>query len=235
MFSLEISPTPQKPIEVYNQLYRQGWLPSRIALFTWLLRRFSLRPGTVLLDVACGRAELAQLVRQAGVSYYGLDFAAEALRNETNPGLLVGDGLCLPFADDFFDYIVNIGSLEHFQEMVTGVSEMVRVLKPGGRACILVPNAYGLTWNVLQVWRTGDLADDGAQPIQRFGTRAAWEELFTDHGLKLTRVLGYERAWPGNLADWRLYVEQPKEMILAVIGLFLPLNLKRNFVFIGTK
>ena len=46
----------------------------------------------------------------------------------------------LPFRDDSFDAIYSMGTIEHFAETERAVAEMARVLKPGGRAIVGVPN-----------------------------------------------------------------------------------------------
>lgn len=51
-----------------------------------------------------------------------------------------GDVRDLPFADNQFDAIYSMGTIEHFAETERAVAEMARVLKPGGRAIIGVPN-----------------------------------------------------------------------------------------------
>jgi ubiquinone/menaquinone biosynthesis C-methylase UbiE len=52
----------------------------------------------------------------------------------------------LPFRDASFDAIYSIGTIEHFDETERAVEEMARVLKPGGRAIIGVPNRYDPGW-----------------------------------------------------------------------------------------
>jgi SAM-dependent methyltransferase len=54
----------------------------------------------------------------------------------------VGDVRELPFADASFDAIYSMGTIEHFDETERAVEEMARVLKPGGRAIVGVPNRY---------------------------------------------------------------------------------------------
>jgi SAM-dependent methyltransferase len=54
----------------------------------------------------------------------------------------VGDVRALPFSDDSFDAIYSMGTIEHFDETERAVEEMARVLKPGGRAIIGVPNRH---------------------------------------------------------------------------------------------
>ena len=55
---------------------------------------------------------------------------------------VVGDVRDLPFADESFDGIYSMGTIEHFDETERAVAEMARVLKQGGRAIIGVPNRY---------------------------------------------------------------------------------------------
>ncbi len=54
----------------------------------------------------------------------------------------VGDVRDLPFADASFDAIYSMGTIEHFDETERAVAEIVRVLRPGGRAIIGVPNRH---------------------------------------------------------------------------------------------
>jgi SAM-dependent methyltransferase len=54
----------------------------------------------------------------------------------------VGDVRDLPFRDSSFDAIYSMGTIEHFDETEKAVREMTRVLKPGGRAIIGVPNRH---------------------------------------------------------------------------------------------
>jgi SAM-dependent methyltransferase len=54
----------------------------------------------------------------------------------------VGDVRDLPFSDASFDAIYSMGTIEHFDETERAVEEMARVLKPGGRAIVGVPNRH---------------------------------------------------------------------------------------------
>jgi SAM-dependent methyltransferase len=227
--------SPEQIRAAYDALHRRPWLPPRASLFAWLVRRLEAQPGQSLLDVACGNAGLAQAARQAGLVYYGVDLSPIAVKVACLPGVLTGDGTRLPFADGRFDYVTSIGSLEHYLDMALGVRELARVLKPEGQACVLLPNAFGLTWNVLRVWRSGDLADDDGQPIQRFGTRGAWQRLLEGNGLQVRRALGYERVWPSTRAEWRAYLARPRELALALLAPLLPLDMRRCFVFLCAK
>ena len=57
-------------------------------------------------------------------------------------GALRGDATRLPFADDTFDCVVTSEVLEHIQNDVTAISELRRVLKPGGTLGVTVPTWF---------------------------------------------------------------------------------------------
>jgi SAM-dependent methyltransferase len=54
-------------------------------------------------------------------------------------GVLRGDACRLPFPDGTFDVVITSEVLEHIQDDVAAIAEMVRVLKPGGRFAATVP------------------------------------------------------------------------------------------------
>ena len=56
-----------------------------------------------------------------------------------------GVGEAIPFPDDHFDFVYSSNVLEHVNEPPKVIGEIVRVLKPGGCAQIIVPN-YGSWW-----------------------------------------------------------------------------------------
>ncbi len=85
-----------------------------------------------------------------GARAYGIDISeptiAQALTAFGNgAGTLraaAADVRSIPFGDGTFDAIYSMGTIEHFDETEQAVFEMARVLKPGGRAIIGVPNRH---------------------------------------------------------------------------------------------
>jgi SAM-dependent methyltransferase len=58
-----------------------------------------------------------------------------------HPGIryCLGDGLALPFRDESFDTIYALDVLEHVDSEQSFASELIRVLKPGGRLVLTTP------------------------------------------------------------------------------------------------
>ena len=117
--------------------------------------RLGLRPGHVFLDAGAGFGRHAFEAARRGATVYALDWAQDevlATRNmfslmvdsheipaDTVGGALRGDATRLPFADDTFDCVVTSEVLEHIQDDVSAISELHRVLKPGGTLGVTVP------------------------------------------------------------------------------------------------
>lgn len=107
-------------------------------------RETGLEPGGSALDVACGSGKLtARLAALAGASgrVVGLDFSPEmlAIARRAHPGLefVEGDALNLPFGSGEFDATTIAFGLRNLADPIRGLREMVRVLRPGGRAVVL--------------------------------------------------------------------------------------------------
>lgn len=78
---------------------------------------------------------------------HGLDKA-----QEKPVSIISGAGEALPFPDESFTAVLSHEVLEHVQDDVQAVKEMVRILRPGGRIAIFVPNrgypfeTHGIYW-----------------------------------------------------------------------------------------
>lgn len=230
--------SPRDSKHAYDELHSAGSLRQRDSFYLWLLSLLPLQQEETLLDVSCGQGALVQFAWQAGLRACGLDLspAAARLAHHVAPlaAFSVANAEQLPYANNAFHYVTNIGSVEHYIEPARAVREMARVLRPGGRALILLPNTFGLLGNILHVWRTGDVYDDG-QPLQRYGTNRQWRRLLEANGLAIKRVHKYERAWPRTWNDLAWYLARPYRVVRPILAAILPVNLSSFLVYVCTK
>lgn len=118
--------------------------------------------GGKLLEAGCGLGQWVTVLRERGYSSFGLDYVIEALRTAVQNGggtsvFARGDVRALPFADGTFDAVTSFGVVEHFWNGPTPLlSDMVRVLKPGGVMFVSVP--YFNPLRKLRTWRPGPKA-----------------------------------------------------------------------------
>jgi len=97
-----------------------------------------LIPGNVL-DIGCRDGYLQKFLGPEH-EYYGVDIIASSTNSVKNLVICDVTKRPLPFEDCFFDNIVAGEFLEHISNFYYSVSEMSRVLRPGGRIIITVPN-----------------------------------------------------------------------------------------------
>jgi demethylmenaquinone methyltransferase/2-methoxy-6-polyprenyl-1,4-benzoquinol methylase len=98
-------------------------------------------PGSRALDVATGTGDLAVALREAGSEVVGCDFSEEmmevARRKRPDVSFEWADALALPYEDDSFDAATVGFGARNFSDLAKGLSEMVRVVRPGGRVVVL--------------------------------------------------------------------------------------------------
>lgn len=102
--------------------------------------------GRQVLEAGCGIGTDGARFAAAGARYTGLDFSPTALvlarrrfEFEGLPGRFVlGSATGLPFADATFDLVFSHGVIHHLMDTEAAVREFHRVLRPGGRALVMV-------------------------------------------------------------------------------------------------
>ena len=219
----------------YDVLFAQGALREATAFYRWVLRALDAPPGARLLDVACGQGLLLAEAQRHGLMAHGVDFAHEAVEasRRAAPGaaVLLANGERLPYDDASFDCVACLGSLEHYEDPWQGAREIRRVLRPGGRAAIVLPNAYYLADILWHVWRTGR-GPSHKQDLERFAIIREWGDLLAMMGLAPRRVRPYNFLWPRSLADWRWYLRRPRKLLYLLSGLVTPRNLSCQFLYL---
>ena len=176
------------------------------------------RMERALVD-GCGTGMYVRALQPHFGQVHGMDIEPEHLRLavETVPGARLGLVVCeaLPYADASFDLILSHEVLEHVQDDAQSVAEIVRVLRPGGRAVIFVPNriypfeTHGHYWQGVYHFGNTPLINYLPDPLRnrlaphvRAYTGAGLRRLF--HGQPV-RILHHTQIYPGydNIAHRR--------------------------------
>jgi ubiquinone/menaquinone biosynthesis C-methylase UbiE len=128
----------------------EAYLPSQSKPFDQLIPYSNLR-GMDVLEIGVGQGTHAQLIAGASRNFTGIDLTdvaeettAKRLATFGLPGTVVQmDAEAMTFADATFDFIWSWGVIHHSADTRRVLREMGRVLRPGGRAIVMV---YHRTW-----------------------------------------------------------------------------------------
>lgn len=110
------------------------------------IRALQAKPDGLYLDLCTGTGDVAlHLKKSSRARVAAIDFSygmlRQAHRKEARSGskilLARGDAMAVPFKGGSLDGLVVAFGVRNFEDLDRGLSEMARVLKPGGRAVIL--------------------------------------------------------------------------------------------------
>lgn len=117
--------------------------------------RLGIKPGEKLLDLGCGGGRHAYQALRLGARVVALDAGSDEVRqvratvaamafagevtSTFEAAAVQGDALALPFADGTFDKVIAAEVLEHIPDDQSAMSELARVLRPGGMLAVTVP------------------------------------------------------------------------------------------------
>lgn len=125
---------------------------------------------TRILEAGCGFGHWVFWMAEQGFETTGVDLSPKAislakdyaLKNKINNCKFIkGDVRKLPIEDNYFDIIFSFGLIEHFLRPEIILKELLRVLKPGGKIFLSVPNKYSshtisrLILKILGKWDLG--------------------------------------------------------------------------------
>jgi 2-polyprenyl-6-hydroxyphenyl methylase/3-demethylubiquinone-9 3-methyltransferase len=165
--------------EVYNEQGDRWWKPDfslnliktlynpfRVGYSRKIFELLKINPdGKYALEVGCGGGILCEEIAATGFKTFGIDPSKQSIatanEHAAETGLkieyLLGTGEALPFRDKMFDTVFCCDVLEHVQDLPRVISEISRVLKPGG---IFIYDTFNRTFlsrlvaiKVLQEWK----------------------------------------------------------------------------------
>ncbi len=108
--------------------------PGGEALTRHLLARLQLPIGALVADIACGDGATLGLLARAGLLAIGVDIEPRAVaRARLHAAAVLGDAHALPLATGAYDAVVCECSVSTFTDPARAVTEMARLLRPGGQ------------------------------------------------------------------------------------------------------
>jgi ubiquinone/menaquinone biosynthesis C-methylase UbiE len=127
---------------------------------TFEFHKFS---GKKVLEIGCGggidSAEFARhgaLVTSTDFTEIGVKTTGDLLREANLPvNVMQSDATALQFEDNTFDCVYSFGVLHHIPEIRKALSEIQRVLKPGGRLMVMVYNKNSLLYGYSIIYLHG--------------------------------------------------------------------------------
>jgi ubiquinone/menaquinone biosynthesis C-methylase UbiE len=123
---------------------------STIQRNAWTIRLLTIHPGDHILDVGCGPGALIHALAEHTPDglIAGIDTSPVILQQATKRNVQLiqrgqvqlqrASALALPFADATFDIALSANSVQLWPDQLAGVTEMRRVLKPGGQVALIL-------------------------------------------------------------------------------------------------
>jgi SAM-dependent methyltransferase len=158
--------------------------------------------GGKMLDYGCGDGTIVNLARAKGVDAYGCDvfyeggdYSTQIKPDEFGKTIFRMENETIPFGADVFDLVISNQVLEHVQNLDHVLSEISRVLKPGGSVLSLFPDRG--------VWREGHCG----VPLlhwfpKRSRTRVYYAEAFRLAGFGYFTSGKPPRLWAEDICKW---------------------------------
>lgn len=184
------------------------------------ISKLDVNTSMTALDLGCGAGQYLLGLSDLGIKSFGADISKDMLDISSekllkaklnNGNLLCADCYNVPLQSNKFDLIICIGVLEYLNKEAAALSEIRRMLKPGGKLIATLPNFYKLRnlinpyYYLIRVWSylfgksakkksstsVGEIKIDfGVSTVTRYNLIKA-KKMFADAGLNLVDFQGY--------------------------------------------
>jgi SAM-dependent methyltransferase len=211
------------------------------------MARQPLRPGTRVLDVACGTGNLAVIAARRGCVVTGVDIAsnlidqarARAAAENLRIDFIEGDAEALPFADHQFDLVVSMFGVMFAPQPELAAAELLRVTKPGGQIALANWTPEGFLGKMFNIFKAHLPPPPAAVPSpmswgHEATVRSRLSQGFAD--LRLTRRMALMR-YPFPPADTVEFFRQyygPTQRAFASLDASAQEGLRRDLVELQT-
>lgn len=186
-------------VEFYDAYWRKADDTFDLERLNLIASRVS--SGENVLEVDCGPGVLAKLMQQRGAKVTGTDLSIVAVERARAKGIEAYqvdiDTEPLPFADATFDTVVSNSMIEHRFFPERSFDECVRVLKPGGKFIVCLPNIahWICRWWII-TGRFPYVEDSPTDMLHlRFFTVSEVKKICRQRGLCVLEVDGSPSLW----------------------------------------
>lgn len=212
-------------MRTWDKTYRergevQTWISDLVKEAVKVMKKKKVKK---VLDLGFGTGRHTIFLAEKGFGVYGIDIsekgkeitAKKAKEKGLNVHLSIADMKDMPFEDGFFDAIIASYTIEHntLEGLKKTVSEMERVLKPGGVvAATLISNRdprYGTGKEIEPGTCTGTTDSEEGDVPHRFSDEKETKELFKNFKLlKLYENKGFSERRKAQSAHWEIIAEK---------------------------
>lgn len=177
-----------------------------------ILDILQVKPGTVLLDIACGPGYLAAAAQRLGAKASGTDFSAlmveRARAFHPDIAFAEGDAESLEaYADNSFDAVAMHFGILHLDQPENALKAMRRILKPGGRLAFTAWGAqptvpgFAIPITAIQLLGDPDVQLPPGPPFFHYSDSANCRDVLTRCDYRDIGTKAVDQTWIFNSPD----------------------------------
>lgn len=199
-----------------------------------------IEPGERVLEVDCGAGVLAKLMAEKGAIVEATDMSAVAVERARAKGISARradlDSEPLPYPDEEFEVVVSNSAIEHRFFHEKNLDECVRVLKPGGKLILCLPNIGH--WHCRLWLLMGRFPYVHNSPTDvthlRFFTVHEAKVLCERRGIEVVHVDGSASLWVKGFYS-EFFRRRPISTLYEKLAHVYPSLFARDFIVVGRK
>ena len=200
-----------------------------------------------VLDVGCGDGVVARVVlsKTGGKFDYGIDISPKEIRKAKKSGAYkhcrIASIYKLPFSNSSFQTVFANSVIEHFQKLDKSLSEMARVLKPGGRLIMTTPSpflskyllGYRLFCSLGLIFMANWYASFFHYLVKHYNIydHKGWKKILAKQNLKLVDYYYYHSPVTIQVHEVFSYLAIPQHIYRLIVGYWPVFPTLRNLFF----